>query len=167
MRYQITSFDYLRAKLAELNDDPAKHWSEYPCLLWERGKTPFGYGKFGHDNKLYDAHREAYKISIGPIPSGHLVCHHCDTPACFRPIHLFTGTIADNNRDMYQKGRGGKMTPTRGEAHGGAKLTTENVREIRRMCSVGVSDASLAKLFNVTPGCIWHITKGVAWKHVA
>jgi len=32
--------------------------------------------------------------------------HSCDNRRCVRPDHLSAGTVADNNRDMTQKGRG-------------------------------------------------------------
>lgn len=34
-------------------------------------------------------------------------CHHCDTPPCINPDHLFEGTRADNVRDAQLKGRAG------------------------------------------------------------
>lgn len=54
--------------------------------------------------KIY-VHRAAYIEAYGEIPDGKLVCHHCDTPRCIEPTHLFVGTHADNMHDMIRKGR--------------------------------------------------------------
>lgn len=72
------------------------------CWLWTANTRPNGYGLFGS----VGAHRVAYELCVGPIPSGMYVCHRCDNPACVRPDHLFVGTQLDNMRDMVTKGRG-------------------------------------------------------------
>lgn len=42
---------------------------------------------------------------------GMFVCHRCDNRPCWKPDHLFLGTVADNNRDMFVKGRGHALRP--------------------------------------------------------
>lgn len=79
------------------------------CWLWTGSATPCGYGQMwvgrrGDGGPLY-AHRIAWQLSHGPVPEGLSVLHHCDTPACVRPDHLFLGTHTDNMRDASRKGR--------------------------------------------------------------
>lgn len=76
------------------------------CWLWSASKNDTGYGWFKRDGRMRGAHRMAYELRRGKIPSGMSVLHRCDTPACVRPAHLFLGTQADNVRDMLAKGRG-------------------------------------------------------------
>src|SRR5712692_2995815 len=51
------------------------------------------------------AHRVAWILTYGAIPTGLKVCHHCDNQGCINPIHLFLGTMADNMHDRDAKGR--------------------------------------------------------------
>lgn len=81
------------------------------CWLWQASCTDRGYGFFtmypkqkGRTNAEL-AHRASWILHVGEIPDGKLVCHHCDTPSCVNPGHLFVGSSQDNNDDMMAKGR--------------------------------------------------------------
>ena len=69
--------------------------------------TVTGYGMFypSHSAKVL-AHRQAYTLTSGDIPSNMVVCHTCDNELCCNPHHLFVGTQQDNMLDMRRKGRG-------------------------------------------------------------
>lgn len=75
------------------------------CWLWTASTRGIGYGLFSVLYQSFGAHRIAYTITHGDIPSGLCVCHRCDVPRCVNPAHLFLGTHADNRRDCQEKGR--------------------------------------------------------------
>lgn len=90
------------------------------CLLWSGNALPQGYGLFyvGLPTRAR-AHRFAYELVHGPIPAGMVVCHRCDTPACVNVDHLYIGTVGDNNRDAFAKGRNQRVElPARWAATG-------------------------------------------------
>lgn len=55
---------------------------------------------------------------------------------------------------------------SRGTKHPNAKLTEDDVREIRRLSANGLSQRKLAAQFGVSRGTIEPILKGETWKHV-
>lgn len=83
------------------------------CWLWTGRPDTDGYGHLrlgGKGSNATTAHRVSWIIHFGLIPEGLYVCHHCDTPLCIRPEHLFLGSALDNNRDAIVKGRGSRLT---------------------------------------------------------
>lgn len=137
------------------------------CWLWLAALNLTGYGVFnlgtGKGNAL--AHRYAYELTHGPIPDGLFVCHHCDTPTCCNPAHLFLGTNSDNMQDASRKGR--VVIPHhKGTAHKLAKLTDDAVREIRACAAAGESQRSLAARFGYTQAGICRVVNRLSWAHV-
>lgn len=135
------------------------------CWLWTGCTSRGGYGylsRGGRGGGNERAHRISWEINYGPIPAGQIVLHRCDTPSCVRPDHLRLGTQADNVADMIEKGRGkpwgpGNQSSQRGETHWKAKLTDEQVAEIRSLrgkmsqkaigLRFGISQAHVSRLF--------------------
>jgi hypothetical protein len=79
------------------------------CWLWQGSSAGSRrnnrYGNLLFEGKIQKAHRVAWQIIWGAIPVGAYVLHHCDTPLCVRPDHLFLGSLSDNSLDCYAKGR--------------------------------------------------------------
>jgi hypothetical protein len=98
------------------------------CREWQGRRTKDGYGvkPTGKRGAGVYVHRWVWEQANGPIPPGMEVMHICDNPPCYLLAHLKLGTHAENLADMAAKGRSSK-----GEAHGHAVLTAEQVAAIR------------------------------------
>ena len=132
------------------------------CWLWIGFTDPNGYGRLNIDGRPILAHRLAYQVSLGDIPSGMVVCHKCDNPPCVNPDHLFLGTQASNVKDMHSKGRAHKRG-MKGSEHPAAKVNEEIVRAIRA-CSL--STVKAAALFGLSRPTIDDIRKRRSWTHI-
>ena len=175
----------------------ARFWSkvqesESGCWEWTGCKTGFKaqYGSFTpFGTKAGYAHRFSYEYHFGAIPEGMFVCHSCDNPGCVRPDHLFLGTPKDNTQDAKAKGRLSTGVSshnfqratvkvmsewyeptdikTRGEGNGLAKLTEQDVREIRKLASDKVMTLTdMAKHYGTCRSNIRQIITGKTWRHV-
>lgn len=124
-----------------------------------------GYGKFmwSEAEGFMRAHRAAWRLCFGEIPEGLWVLHHCDNRACVNPEHLFLGTNADNVADMIAKGRIWQGRRAAGELNGHAKLTPEQVIEIRASKE---SATRVARALGITPESVWNIRRRATWTHL-
>jgi hypothetical protein len=89
MPYKITNYEYLKSKLAEVaGDDLSRPWSDYPCLLWERGINNTGHPMIYVDGGRHTTvARAVYAMASEP---DRFVRQKCKNLLCFRPSHLFT-----------------------------------------------------------------------------
>ncbi len=128
------------------------------CWLWLGAKGPTGYGHFTSNDY---AHRFSWKINCGDIPFGMFVLHKCDVRSCVNPRHLFLGTAFDNSQDMKRKRR-----QQRGSRHYRAKLTEDDVRQMRTLAKEGWRNIDLVHRFGVTPATVCVILQCRQWVHV-
>ncbi len=133
------------------------------CWLWMGHRTPFGYGTiWNNDIRRVDlTHRVVWSLTFGDIPPKMCVCHHCDTPSCVNPTHLFLGTHADNSDDKVAKGR---QKAGIGERNGHVKLTEGQVLEIQhRFTEGGISQRELAEAYGIHQSTVSRIVAQKRW----
>lgn len=128
------------------------------CLIWTGYIDSDGYGQEGRCTKV---HQRAWRDVHGEIPSGMVVMHECDNPACYNVGHLKIGTQAQNLADMARRGRSAL-----GEKNGQHKITADDVKEIRRRSASGEQQKSLADAFGVSQPNVSNIIKRKLWKHL-
>ena len=135
------------------------------CWEWRGHVAPHGYGSFTWKNegklRFIGAHRASYMLFKGPIPEGKLVRHTCDNRACVNPAHLKLGTQVDNMNDCKERRRTAK-----GERVYGARLTADQVRELRRRYAEGEKQVDLAAAFGIIQPTVSQIVRRKTWQHV-
>jgi hypothetical protein len=164
------------------------------CWLWNGYLIPKGYGQFRYQGHRIVAHRLAWILTNGPVPPGIRVCHNCDQfyptgdvtyRRCVNPAHLWLGTDADNMADAARKGRmakgerhGSQTSPAylvtrpqggkRGESHWNAKLTSDQVLQIRQLLEAGrLPHDEIARQFGVSSVTVSDIKRRRSWQHLA
>lgn len=166
-------------------EDEVRFWNKVAitansdkCWIWKHATDKRNYGSFRINNRTHTATRVAYLLHNKELPEL-MICHKCDNPLCCNPRHLFAATQKENIRDMIDKGRHSHgdshralMKPKRGSQHGMAKLTEEQVAEIKKLYATkpsrrtGILQEDLAKMFNVSRAAISSIIRNRKWRHL-
>jgi hypothetical protein len=134
------------------------------CWYWTASTNKQGYGLVGYaTGKSRTVHRWMYEYHYKVSPGKLLVCHSCDNPMCVNPDHLFLGTAQDNVDDMMNKNRGNKP---KGERNRHAKLSYDQIIEIRSITPNIFKHREIAKKYGVTRPTISSILRGATWKHI-
>ena len=118
------------------------------------------YGSKRYKGVSINYHRAVYQEAHGDLPEGMVVLHTCDNPRCINLDHLIAGTQSENVRDMISKGRDNYVNP-KGESHGQARLTEEQVAEVRASSDI---QRVLAARYGVSRTAISAIKTGRSWK---
>lgn len=110
------------------------------------------------------------KLGRSILP-GMFALHSCDNRMCVAPEHIREGTPKENTQDMFDRGRSGYQRGTPpphvpGSKCGHAKLTEEQVVQIRKRHKDGERVTDLVREFGVSQQQVTSITKRWTWKHV-
>ena len=108
--------------------------------------------------KIY-VHRAVCELFNGPPLPGQQ-CRHLDGNRKNNDAqNLKWGTASENNQDKIAHGTNGE-----GEKNPMARLTKEDVQEIRTRVANGESQISMCSIFNVSPMTISRAVRKVNWK---
>lgn len=159
-------------RLQYLERTVAEHGQTDECLLWPfaRHCKPYRYVWVPEFAAVISVHRLSFFLCHARWPEPQAL-HRCDVTMCYAWAHLFEGTISDNMQNMMAKGRR-KQPLVVGEMNGRAKLTEDNVRDIRSRYIKGHSRyqrgnaLALAEEYGVNRSVIIGIVLRKFWKQV-
>lgn len=123
-----------------------KSAGEDACWPWQGSQDGNGYGNLMWKLEFEGAHRIAYLLDKGNLPSGLCVCHTCDFRLCCNPKHLWLGTGTENIKDMYEKGRAFSTQP---QMFVGARKLEGKEEELRILREGGLTQQKLGEHFVV------------------
>lgn len=141
------------------------------CWPWTASVNAKGYGKFFVPAGTFGlvqrsvqlAPRVAFYLVHGRWPQPNAL-HGCDNPGCCNaenPAHVHEGTIADNNREMHDRGRAAGPPVLSGERANRSRLSDVQAAEILvRYQAGGTTQEALATEFGVSQHAIWYIVSG-------
>lgn len=138
------------------------------CWMWRGTVDRNGYGRLKRpgsrqEKREFMAHQLSWELHFGANVHKKYVLHHCDTPGCVNPKHLWLGTAKDNSDDKIAKGRFGSRI---GRMNGNARLTEDAVKDILSALKGGATQQSLADLHGVKQPQISRIALGTSWSHL-
>lgn len=129
------------------------------CIEYPFGKfQATGYGRVREGGRARPAHVVSFELHVGSVLPGFEVCHNCGNRPCVNPAHLRADSHRANMADCVAHG-----THTRGARNGRAKLTADQVVDIRRAVAGGAQQKALARSLGVSPQTINHIVKRRTW----
>jgi len=115
---------------------------------------------FWLDKRHIRAHRVAFKIANGYLPSEGVIRHLCGSRSCVNPSHLAHGTGKDNHNDSIRHGTVHFVKPESLERHALAVLKNAEVIEMRELHKRGERISAIARMYGKKYTTVWAAVHG-------
>jgi HNH endonuclease len=179
-----------------VNTPAARFWSKVErrrgCWVWKARIDRGGYGIFSVSRStLVRAHRYAWELLRGELPSATCLLHRCKERRCVNPAHLYMGSAHDSHAPHPQVSASPSPSQApspsnierrpsgdahwthrqpsrvrRGEQSNLSKLRASDVLRIRALHARGASAAELADRFHVVRETVANILGNRTWRGV-
>ena len=154
--YQVSTYGRVKSLEHTTNDryfkeklyKPTEKSGHFTVVLRKHGTKP----------KHFALSRLILTTFVGECPKGCIACHKDGNSRNNHVDNLYWGTYAQNTRDLFVSNTAKQ-----------ARLTVEQVKEIKRATCNGYKRGTLQKLekqYNVGKCTIWNIVAGRTWKWI-
>ncbi len=138
-------------------------WRQLTPVKIGKGYLAINLSKEERNRTLRYIHRLVLTAFVGPCPEGMQCCHNDGNRINNRLENLRWDTRKNNEADKVAHG-----TLAKGEGHGQAKLTAEQVIAIRTAYTIGgITKSELGARYGVSRSLIRFIVRREIWQHVA
>lgn len=128
---------------------PAPHSIEHPYPYFQAGA-----------GRTLGVHQAVALAFHGKKPLGCYACHKDGNPENNYKENIYWGTPKQNQQDRFSHGRGGC-----GEQHSQAKLTEDDVRDIRRRLAMGEKQKDIGAIYGITQSSVSFVKSNRNWGH--
>ncbi len=137
-----------------------KEWRQMTPTIIQGGYSQIGLRR-GKKLHSFDVNILVLIVFVGPRPEGLWGLHNDGDPTNNHVGNLRWGTPTDNAADRIKHGRNAQ-----GERNGEAKVTEDQVREIRRRCAAGEYQYVVGPDYGLSQTQVSRIVRRAIWKCV-
>lgn len=158
-KYEVSNDGQIRSWVMRARPDARRETPRILTLVMagQDRRPAISLSKNGKSKRFY-IHTLVLEAFVGPRPNGCEACHNDGNVQNNCVDNLRWDTHRRNERNKQEHG-----TVPVGERNGMAKLSTQDVEDIRELSHQGERHDEIAKRFHVTPGTINRIANGKRW----